>query len=661
MEEKKNIDVHIRWGPVSEFKLTDKFIEQYEGKEPEWGPIGKVVYYRTYSRQTENNRTEEYWQTLRRVVEGTFTIQKTHCDMLGLPWNQMKAQKSAQIMYNKMWEFKFLPPGRGLWAMGTDYIYQHGSAALNNCGFASTKDIATDFSGPFIFLMDMSMLGVGVGGDTKGANSVKIKQPKIGDYTFVVEDSREGWVKLIQTIIDSYVGADVMPKTIDYSKIRKKGDQIKGFGGTSSGSKPLEECVENIKEVLDPLVGELITSTAIVDIFNYLGKCVVAGNIRRSAEIMLGDETDLEFLSLKDPKLHKKELMDRRWASNNSIIATVGMNYSKTAEMTAKNGEPGYLWLQNAREYSRMGDAPDHIDSLVDGVNPCGEQPLESYELCNLVETFPSLHESKEEFLDTLKYAYMYAKSVTLLPTHNLRTNAVMLRNRRIGTSMSGVIQAFTRHGKRNLLSWAEVGYTRILELDKVYSRWLCVPESIKVTTIKPSGTVSQLPGVTPGIHYPHSEYYIRNVRFGESPLIETLRQSGYVVEKDKYDTNAFVVSFPVKEKYFERCKKEVSLWEQLENAAQLQQLWSDNAVSVTVTFAKEEATSIKYALELYEKRLKSVSFLPIEHDYEQAPYIEISKEKYDSMIGKIKKIKLKEFSGSDEGRKYCDNEKCEL
>src|SRR3990167_650749 len=153
----------FRWGPVSPFKLTDKFIEQYDGSEPEWGPLGKIVFYRTYARPLENGKVEEYWQTVRRVVEGTFSIQKTHCDMFGLPWNSIKAQKTAQIMYDKMWKFKFLPPGRGLWAMGTPYIYERGSASLFNCAFVSTKDIASEFSAPFTFLMDMSMLGVGVG------------------------------------------------------------------------------------------------------------------------------------------------------------------------------------------------------------------------------------------------------------------------------------------------------------------------------------------------------------------------------------------------------------------------------------------------------------------------------------------------------------------
>ena len=462
---------------------------------------------------------------------------------------------------------------------------------MNNCAFVSSENIATEFAEPFCFLMDMSMLGVGVGFDVRGADKIKIRKPKSVKYTYVVKDSREGWVELVRVVLNSYFGVDVFPETIDYSQIRLLGAPLKGFGGTSSGSKPLEELIENVQKVLDPLIDESITSVAIVDLCNFIGRCVVAGNVRRSAELALGSLNDEEFLEMKDPTKYKKELMERRWASNNSIFAEKGMDYSKVAELTAKNGEPGYVWLENARAYGRMKDEKNWKDSRVMGFNPCVEQSLESYELCNLVETFPSLHESKEEFFDTLKYAYLYAKTVTLLPTHNQRTNAVMLRNRRIGTSVSGIIQAFNRHGRRNVLNWFDDGYKKIREWDKTYSQWLCIPESIKVSTVKPSGSISQLPGVTPGIHYPHSQYYIRNVRFSESsPLVDILQKAGYIVEKDKYSPNTVVVSFPIEEKFFSRCKKDITIWEQLENAAQLQAYWSDNSVSATVTFTKNEA-----------------------------------------------------------------------
>ena len=165
---------------MADFRLSDNFISGYKGKQPDWGPLGYITYKRTYARPVlDENRTEEWWETVKRVVEGTYQIQKDHCERLKLPWNGNKAQRSAQEMFRLMWDFKFLPPGRGLWMMGTDFVRKRGGASLNNCAFVSTKEIHLDFAEPFTFLMDMSMLGVGVGGDCKGAGKVKIREPRL--------------------------------------------------------------------------------------------------------------------------------------------------------------------------------------------------------------------------------------------------------------------------------------------------------------------------------------------------------------------------------------------------------------------------------------------------------------------------------------------------
>jgi adenosylcobalamin-dependent ribonucleoside-triphosphate reductase len=425
--------------------------------------------------------------------------------------------------------------------------------------------------------------------------------------------------------------------------------------------------LNDVNSILHPLVGQPITASAIVDVCNLIGRCVVAGNVRRSAEIAFGDPKDDEFLNLKNPDVNKEALYHHRWASNNSIFAEVGMDYSKVAEMTAKNGEPGYEWLENARMYSRMGGAPDFSDMRVAGANPCVEQSLEDRELCCLVETFPGLHDSFEDYKKTLKYAYLYAKTVTLIPTHDDRTNTVMMRNRRIGCSQSGIVQAMQKFGRRKFFQeFCDGGYTYLRSLDRVYSDWLCVRTSIKITSVKPSGTVSLLPGVTPGIHFPHSSQYIRRVRFQDtSPLVAVLRSAGYMIEVDKYSPNTVVVSFPASESNFDRSKSDVTLWEQLELAAQMQQYWADNQVSVTVTFKAEEAKDIKYALELYETRLKGVSFLPAsDHGYEQAPYEEVSPEVFADMVSMVDPQKIWSQSGSAEHEatdRFCDGGVCEV
>ena len=338
------------------------------------------------------------------------------------------------------------------------------------------------------------------------------------------------------------------------------------------------------------------------------------------------------------------------------------MDYSDVAESIAKNGEPGILWLKNAQDFSRMKDPADFKDRRALGANPCVEQTLESFELCTLVETYPAHHTDYEDFQRTLKFAYLYAKTVTLIPTHDPRTNAVMNRNRRIGCSMSGIRQAIDKLGRRQFLNWCDQGYDYIQDLDSVYSEWLGIPLSIKTTSVKPSGTVSLLCGATPGIHPPHSAFYIRNIRVSEhSPLLQAARDAGYPTEKDAYADATYVISFPVATGCT-KGKREYSIWEQISLAADLQRHWADNQVSATVTFSKEEAPEISTVLEVFEDRLKSISFLPLgdDHGYVQAPYIEINEEQFNELSARVTPMEMGAAKTEAED-KFCDGAACEI
>lgn len=645
--------------PEDRFRLDEAFLVAYQAKKPDFGSLGEITYRRTYSRQKPNGTYERWWETVARVVNGCYTYQKWHCHRLGLPWRDDKAQRSAQEMYGLIFDMKFLPPGRGLWMAGTEYVEKQGSMALNNCAMVSTEYIDQDFADPFCFLMDVSMLGVGAGFDTRGAGKIVVQRPAVGGL-HMVDDSREGWVFLVRAVLNAYTGVGSLPGAIDYSRLRPEGAPIKGFGGTASGAAPLIRLVEGIQKTLDPLIGKPITSTAIVDIADRIGVCVVSGNVRRSALLALGDEADNDFIRVKDPKLHEEALLSHRWASNNTIIARRGMDYSEPAKYTAINGEPGYFFLDNARRFGRFADAPDDADARVCGLNPCAEQCLEHREVCCLVETFPSRHSTFNEYRRTLKFAYLYAKTITLVPTHDARTNAVVMRNRRIGTSQSGIVESFVKHGRRVHLQWCDDGYKYLRKLDQVYADWLCIPRSKRITTVKPAGTTSILPGVTPGVHYPHSEYYHRTIRIAKgSRLLAPLESAGYRIEQDVYDQSSMVVYFPIHEKHFERSKNDVSMWEQLSNAAAMQRYWSDNAVSITVTFKPDEASQIAHALQVYEDQLKSVSFLPLsDHGYAQAPYQAITKAEYEAAASKLKPIDF-DAAEHEADDKFCDGDRC--
>ena len=652
------------------FTLSSAFIKKYVRKKPPFGfnGLGELVYMRTYSRIKADGKNEMWWETVKRVVEGTYNMQKNWIDSHQLGWNPWQAQRSAQDMYERIFNMKFLPPGRGLWAMGTEITEERGLyAALNNCAFVSTETIKEDLSKPFCFLMDASMLGVGVGFDTKGAGEIIIKGTNKDRETqeFVIPDSREGWVESLKMQLESYF-MGTAPISFDYSLIRAEGTPIKGFGGVSSGPQPLVELHKAVSDILDRNLSEPITITTIVDIMNLIGKCVVAGNVRRTAEIVFGDADSEEYLDLKNYEVnpHRDQY---GWTSNNSIFAELGMDYTDACKRVALNGEPGFAWLDNMRKYSRMKNGGDNKDHRVMGGNPCLEQSLESYELCCLVETFPANHDSFEDYARTLKYAYLYAKTVTLGKTHWPETNRVMLRNRRIGCSVSGVAQFITHRGIDKLKDWLNDGYGVIQEWDKMYSDWFAVPNSIKTTSVKPSGTVSLLAGATPGLHYPESRFYIRRVRLSNiSPLIPPLEKAGYKIEPafGSEDTTC-VVEIPVDVGEGIRTVKDLTVWEQFSLAAFMQRHWADNQVSCTVTFDPElEGPQLPHVLNYFQYHLKGISCLP-RHDYgayQQMPYEAIDEDDYNAQVSELGRLSFRQVKGNEaEVEKFCNNDSCEI
>lgn len=680
---------HVEPRNIAQFKLPESFVEKYKTITPPFGfdGLGYFVYKRTYSRIKEDGTNEEWWETVRRVVEGTFSLQKRHITQQGLGWNNRKGIFHAKEMYDRMFNMKFLPPGRGLWAMGSEITEVRGLyAALNNCAFVSTDSLDVDITKPFEFLMDMSMLGVGVGFDTKGAGKLRIHKPVVinnimqdeGSYyepehcklvpngnvpVYVISDDREGWVESLRILLESYFVEGRIRVEFDYSEIRPAGLLIKGFGGVSSGPKPLQDLHENLRQLLDAKAGAYISARTITDIQNLIGVAVVAGNVRRTAEIAFGEHDDESFLHLKNYKLNP----DRAaygWASNNSLFAKVGMNYSTAAKLSATNGEPGYAWLENMQKYGRIIDGVNWKDKRAKGGNPCLEQTLESYELCCLVETDPGRHDSLEDFQQTLKYAYMYAKTITLGMTHWPETNRVMLRNRRIGTSVTGVAQFADVHGIEELRIWLDEGYKEIQKYDEIYSDWFAVPRSIKTTSVKPSGTVSKVMGVWAGMHRPNSRYVRRRINVAKnSPLLEPLRNAGYHVEQSVYDKNSFVVSFPV-DYGPGRTNGEVTIWEQVSFAAFLQKWWADNQVSCTVSFDPEtESGQIEHVLNVFQYDLKGISFLKRDNAvYEQLPEESITEAEYMQMKGQLRNLNL---SSVDENaavvERFCDGDTCTI
>lgn len=663
--------------PFLSFELPDDFVNAFKQADQLVNPfptaLGEATFFRTYSRSDNPRLPEgvmESWSDVcRRVIEGMHSFEKDHCLDRKINWNQEKAEAAAQEAFIQMHSFKWTPPGRGIQFMGTPLVHVDKVVeALQNCAFISTQDIARTHGESFQWLMSMSMLGVGVGFDVRGAGSFVVPGPNknFEPLRFLIPDTREGWALSVKLLVDSYFKGD-HDVVMDYSLIRPAGMAIKRFGGTASGPAALQYCHRDIRAVLNRNVGTALTSTTITDIMNIIGVAVVAGNTRRSAEIALGYPGDEDFVNLKTPEQQEKRPWF--WLSNNSVFAEPGMDYSHLAELTYSNGEPGYFWLNNVRNYARMNKVVDQSDYRVMGGNPCLEQELEPFEMCTLSEMYlPNIQPNERRLV--VKHAYRYAKIVTLASqniTHN-QSREVMQRNRRIGLSQTGVAQFYDAYGEHALISALSEMYDYVQRYDALYSQWYAVPRSIRTTSVKPSGTVSLLANVTPGAHFSVAgTYYLRRVNMkAGSPLAIMLAEHGYPVEPSVYSQDTWVVSFPEKMPHPVRSEAEVDVWEQLKLAQILARYWSDNMVSITLKFDKDRHSvkDVEDVIKACESTLKGVSLLPLDkNSYAQMPYEALTEDEYLGMIKRINPFHLiGEVRGlHDSVDAFCETDVCEI
>jgi hypothetical protein len=857
------------------FRLPDAFLEPYRDRTVDWGypdaagnSLGEITFLRTYSRIKPDGTKERWWEVCRRVVEGMFSIQKDHVKANRLPWNDRKAQASAQDAYERMFTFRWTPPGRGLWMMGTPLVNVHrNSAALQNCFTADTRFITREgirslgdvvnqdvevwaegdwrkASVQAFGTQPVQRITFGPSGRRSNVRHVEVATP---DHRWQLEDGSlttalaEGDVVAASAVWEDFPGEDYQDGyrhglifgdgSINYTyangdfshSIRLCGPKakyascfdrvsfqpncdgdpvayqrssanlklypvsdsspsyMKGFidgwyatdgshgstysfvmntqsadayqwlldyaayGGyvvvghsvdgtteTNYGprSAPLHkitlaesdtvawrvksiELLEEEERVYCAVVPDVerftlasgiytsncaFVSTAdmnrsdptspftflmeasmlgigvdILDIANLIGVCVVSGNVRRSAELAMGSIGDKAFLEAKNyggPGEDPAERAEWGWMSNNSVEVQVGDDLTPILEGIARNGEPGVIWLDVSRQYGRLIDAPTGADHRVAGYNPCAEQSLESFECCTLVETFLNRHDDLDDFKRTLKVAYLYAKTVTLLPTHWEKTNAIMQRNRRIGTGVSGFANFADRHGMSELRTWLNTGYGIVQYYDEIYSEWLCVRQSIKTTTVKPSGTVSILAGESPGVHWsPGGTFFDRGIVFNENdPLVTLLRAANYDVEDSAYTPGSVFVQFPV-HSLARRSEDQVSLFEKANLAVLAQRYWSDNSVSVTLSFdPATEAEHVGTVLHMHEGQLKTLSFLPRGNTvYQQMPYQESTENSHLTHSETLFRINLNPIYDGDLdaidaiGERYCTTDACEI
>lgn len=616
--------------------------------------VGYITYKRTYARRLDetnpNSPTEEFEDTMNRVIASTN-------NQLNVGFtDDEKARLRKYLM-----ELKGTVAGRFLWQMGTETVERLGLASLQNCAFTVINEPVR----PFTWAMDMLMLGSGVGYNIQRKNIDKLPEVNSqfsrpvrvdsNDADFIVPDSREGWVQLLGKTLKAAFLSDKKP-TFTYSTVlvRGKGSTIKGFGGTASGPEDLCWGIEKISEVLEKRAGKKLRPIDALDVMNIIGAVVVAGNVRRSAQIAIGDPDDVEYLLAK--RWDMGNIPSWRAMSNNSVVCNdIKDLHEYFWDGYEGKGEPyGFINLRLSRKMGRLGDT-NYPDPDVEGYNPCAEQSLAAYETCCLAEVYLPNVTSKEELIDICKLLYRINKHSLSLPCHLDETADIVHKNMRMGIGVTGVLQA-TEEQK----SWLSPTYEELRAFDKAYSAEHGFPESIKLTTVKPSGTLSLLPGVTPGCHPAYAQYMIRRIRISaDHALVNVCREHGYPVEYQQNfdgseDHSTVVVSFPFAYPEGTVLANQMTAISQLETVKWLQEVWSDNSVSCTVYYRKEELPEIKkYLAKNYKNNHKSLSFLlHSDHGFKQAPYEEITKEAYDALVSKttlITKVDEASFDGGDE------------
>ena len=619
-----------------------------------WGEVGYPTFKRTYSRPLEGGGTEEWPDTVNRVVEA--------CNnQLGCNFLDHEKEELRDIML----DLKGTVAGRFLWQLGTETVDRLGLPSLQNCSFVVVDNPIR----PFTWAFEMLMLGSGVGFNIqrehvyqlpKVLGKVTVERKDENDADFIVPDSREGWVELLDRVLRaSFETGEGF--TFATHLIRPKGAPIKGFGGTASGSEDLVWGMLEINKILNSKAGRRLSSVDCLDIMNIVGKIVVAGNVRRSAQIALGDHDDIEFLRAKRWDLGN--IPNWRAMSNNSVICSDIKDLPEEFWDGYKgNGEPyGLINLEASRKMGRTGES-EYPDPDVMGFNPCAEQSLANFETCCLAEVYLPNIESYEELRKVLRYLYRVNKHSLAIPCSLKETEDIVHKNMRMGIGVTGYLQA-TEEQK----DWLDKAYVYLRAYDKEYSKLNGFPNSIKLTTVKPSGTLSLLAGVTPGAHPGYSQYYIRRIRMAaDSELASVARSHGYHVEYVRNfdgteDHSTVVVSFPCSFPEGTEFGTDMSAIDQLEVIKRLQLEWSDNSVSVTIYYRKEELEAIRWWLHDNYFNTKSVSFLlHSDHGFDQAPMEEITKEKYEELKAGVKPItRIEKLSLDEVDIDNCDTGAC--
>jgi len=680
--------------------LTDEFISQYKHQIPPLNQLGNFVYYRTYSRWLqEEGRREYWWETVRRAVE-------YNCSLV--PTRREEAEKLFDNVYNLR---QFLS-GRTFWVGGTS-VAKNYPMSNYNCSF-----VVIDSFEAFRDLFYLLMIGSGVGArvlkeDVQNLPKIRTDYEIIHkDYVNIsikdredntslvfshnnsvkitVGDSKEGWIQSLDfffKLLYSNEYRNIKTIIVDYDHVRPKGAKLKSFGGTASGHESLKNMFYKIDKVIKNSrkvngSGKIkLRPIDCLDIANIIGENVVVGGVRRTAEMILIDADDKECVEAKS-NLYKQ--IDGQWIvdqniihrqmSNNSIYYTEKPSREKLhwqIQQMRYSGEPGWI---NAEAAAKR--RPN-----MNGVNPCGEILLDSQGLCNLT-TINVMAFVKEDgtldlegIIEAQKLSVRAGYRMTCVELELPHWDKVQQRDKLVGCSLTGwqdLVNATTMdiEAQKKLLSMLRKAARN--EVD-AYAKEIGQNIPLLVTTVKPEGTLSQLPTVSSGVHYSHSPYYIRRIRISaHDPLVKVCEELEYPVYPEvgqDWDTcSTKVVEFPVKAPAG-RTKYDISAIEQLENYKLFMESYVDHNCSITIHVRNHEWEEVEEWVWNHWDDVVALSFLALEDNfYQLLPYESIDEEEYNKRLRSMKpfipslisKYEEKEMD-LDIGSDSCDNGICPI
>ena len=591
-------------------------------------PLQEYVHKSRYARWlTKENRRETWAETVDRYVS-YFANKFPH-----FPKEEIKeAIQSLKVM----------PSMRAMMTAGP--ALERDPMAGFNCTFIAIDDVRA-----FDEILYILMCGSGVGFSVERqfiANLPTVAETFVNtDITIHVKDSKAGWANAFRELL-ALLYSGTVPKW-DVSQVRPAGAPLKTFGGRASGPKPLVDLFQFAIATFKDAAGRKLTSVECHDLVCKIADIVVVGGVRRSALISLSNLSD-------DRMRHAKG--GQWWIDNpQRALANNSAAYTERPDMElfmkewlalveSKSGERGIFNRAAAVKKAIESGRRDHTKII--GVNPCAEITLRSAGVCNLSEVVIRHEDSLSDLLEKVRLA-------TIIGTYqSMLTNFRYVRNvwkknqeeeRLLGVSLTGIMDhPVLAQTSDEAVRWLKAMKETAIETNKVWAEQLGISPSAAITTIKPSGTVSQLVDSASGIHPRYSEYYIRTVRADKKdPLAKLMREQGFPVEDcfSKPETTD-VFSFPVKCPDHAVMRNDRTALEQLEHYLMFQSHWSEHNVSITVYVKDHEWLGVGDWVYRHFDRLAGVSFLPhSEHSYRQAPYQECTEEEYVALLQRMPKF----------------------